>query len=201
MSQKGRCGAAIHIIPSSTHLLELVFHSLSFNSIHVQLLQQKLRAARRSDKVHVSGSYAPTVLRRHILYRVVAVLVVQEGKVLFEGGRSAAGPIADLVLAFLLLEDHPHHVLRGDVVVLPVGRAFAAAVVQLHRLVALKAETQFTHSQLQLPHGARLRPPGSFSPSGQLLIQPPALPSLPVQQSPDHMLKLALREALEHHGN
>lgn len=132
---------------------------------------------------------------------MIATLVVQEGKVLFESGRPAAGPVADLVLAALLPEARPHHVLHGDVVVVPVGHAFAAAVAQQHRLIAIIAETQFTHSQLQLPQGAGLRPPRSFSPTGLLLIQAPAPPPLPVEQGTDHMLKLALCEALEHHGN
>lgn len=131
---------------------------------------------------------------------MIATVVVQEGEVLFEGGRPAAGPVADLVLAAPLLEARLHHVLHGDVVVVPVGRALAAAVAQQHRLVAVIAETQFAHGQLQLPQGAGLGPPGSFSPSGLLLTQAPALPPLPVEQGPDHMLKLALREALEHHG-
>lgn len=151
-------------------------------------------------QVHFSGSYAPTVLCRHILYRVIATLVVQEGKVLFERGGSAAGPFADFVLAALLPEARPHHVLHGDVVVVPVGRALAAAVAQQHRLVALVAETQFAHCQLQLPQRAGLRPAGSFSPSGLVLAQAPAPPPLPVEQGSDHVLKLALREALEHHG-
>lgn len=132
---------------------------------------------------------------------MIAALVVQEGKVLFECSGPAAGPVADLVLAAFLHEARPYHVLHGDVVVVPVGRAFAAAVAQQHRLVAVIAETQFTHGELQLPQGAGLRPPGSFSPSGLLLAQAAALPSLPVKQRPDHMLKLALCEALEHHGN
>lgn len=151
--------------------------------------------------MHFSGSYTPTVLRRHVLYRVIATLVVQEGKVLFECSRPAAGSVADLVLAALLPEACPHHVLHGDVVVVPVRRAFAAAVAQQHRLIAVIAKTQFTYGQLQLPQGAGLRPPGSFSPTGLLLIQAPSPPLLLVEQGPDHMLKLALREALEHHGN
>lgn len=132
---------------------------------------------------------------------MIAALVVQEGKFLFESGGSAAGPVANFVPAVLLPEACPHHVLHGDVVVVPVGGAFAAAVAQQHRLVALIAETQFTHGQLQLPQRAGLRPPGSFSPSGLVLTQAPALPSLPVEQGPDYMLKLTLCEALEHHGN
>lgn len=132
---------------------------------------------------------------------MIAALVVQEGNVLFERGGPAAGPIANLVLAALLREASPHHVLHGDVVVVPLGRAFAAAVAQQHRLVALIAKTQFTHGQLQLPQGAGLRLPGSFSPSGMLVTQASVLPSLPVKQGPDHMLELALCEALKHHGN
>ena len=132
---------------------------------------------------------------------MIATLIVQEGKVLLESDGPAAGPVAHLVLAALLPEARLRHVLHGDVVVVPVRRAFAAAVAQQHRLVALVAETQFAHGQLQLPDGAGLRPPGSFSPSGLVVTQASALPSLPVEQGADNLLELALREALEHHGN
>lgn len=135
------------------------------------------------------------------MYRVVVAFVIQEGKVLFKCSRPAAGPRAHFVLAALLPEHHLPHVLHGDVVVVPLRLAVARAVVQQHGLVALVAETQFAHCQLQLPQRAGLRPAGSFSPSGRVLPQALALPSLPVQQGFDHMLKLALREALEHRGN
>lgn len=147
------------------------------------------------------GSYAAAVLCRHILYRVIAALVVQEGKFLFVRRRPAAGPVADLVLAALLPEARPRHVLHGDVIVLSVGRAFAAAVAQQDGLVAVVAQTQFAHCQLQLPQRAGLWPPGPFSPPGLRLTRTVALPFFPVEQGPDHMLKLALRKALEHHGN
>lgn len=147
------------------------------------------------------GSYAAAVLRGHVLYRVITALVVQEGKFLFVRRRSAAGPVADLILAALLPEPRPRHVLHGDVIVLPMGRAFAAAVAQQNGLVAVVAEAQFAHCQLQLPQRAGLWPPGPFSPPGLRLARTVALPSFPVEQGPDHMLKLALRKALEHHGN
>lgn len=148
------------------------------------------------------GSYTPTVLRRHVLNRVIATVVVQEGKVLLERRRPAAGPVTDLVRAALLLEARPPHVVHGDVVVVPLCRALAAAVAQQYRLVALVAETQFAHGQLQLPDGAEPGRPGSSSPTGLIPTQTPAPPPpLPVQQGPDHVLELALCEALEHHGN
>lgn len=138
------------------------------------------------------------MLCRHILYRVIAAFVVQEGKVLFESYWPAAGSIADSVLAALHSEDFPSHVLHGDVIVLPVRHAFAAAIAQQHCLIAVIAQTQFAYGQLQLPYGAGLRPAGPFSPSSQVVTQEPALSPLPVKQGSDHMLKLALCEALEH---
>lgn len=141
-------------------------------------------------------SYTSTVLRRHILHRVVAAVVVQEGEVFFERRGPTAWAVADLVPAALLGETALHHVLHGDVVVVPLRRALAAAVAQHDGLVALVAQTEFAHRQLQLPQGARPGPPGSFSPTGLL-----PLPPLPVQQRPDHVLQLALREALEHGGD
>lgn len=129
------------------------------------------------------------------------VLVVLEGKLFFISDGPAAGPVADLVLAALLFEACPHHVIHGEVVVLPVFQAFPAAVAQQQRLVAVIAETQFTYGQLQLPQRAGLGPPRSFSPSRLVLSQEPALPPLPVQQGADHMSKFALREALEHRRN
>lgn len=132
---------------------------------------------------------------------MIAAFVVQEGEVLFESDRPAAGSVADFVLAALHSENFPRHVLHGDVIVLPVRHAFAAAVAQQHRLVAVVAKSQFAHSQLQLPYGAGLRPAGSFSPSSQVITQEPALSPLPVKQGSHHMLKLAFREALEHLRN
>lgn len=178
----------------SLSLYSIVSCFLSFNSFHVQPFQQGLR-------VSLSGSYTPTVLCRHILYSVIAALIVQEGKVFFKRSRSAAGPVADLILASLLLETCPHHVLHGDVIVVPMGHAFTTAVAQQHCLVTLVAEAKFTHSQLQLPQRAGLWPPGSFSPSALVVTQALAPSPLFVQQGLDHMLKLTLREALEHHGN
>lgn len=131
---------------------------------------------------------------------MIATVVVQKGKVLFESSRSAAGPVDNFVLAAFLLEARPHHVLHCDVVVMPVGCAFTTAVTQQHCLIALITETQFAHCQLQLPQSAGLLSAGSFSPSGLFLSQASALPLLLVEQGSDHMLKLALREALEHHG-
>lgn len=151
--------------------------------------------------VPLLGSYAATVLCGHVLYRVITALVVQERKFLFVRRRPAAGPVADLILAALFLEPRPRHVLHGDVIVLPVGRAFAAAVAQQNSLVAVVSEAQFANCQLQLPQRARLWPPGPFSPPRLRLTRTLTRPSFPVEQSPDHMLKLALREALEHHGN
>lgn len=133
---------------------------------------------------------------------MIATVVVQEGKVFFKSRWPAAGPIADLVLSALLLEaPSKHHVPHGDVIIVPLGCAFAAAVAQQHCLIAVIAKTQFTHSQLQLPYGAGFRPAGSFSPTGLLLVHTPASPTLPLEQLSYHMLKLALCEALEHHGN
>lgn len=146
-------------------------------------------------------SYTSAVPRRHVLHRVVAAIVVQEGEVFFERGGPAAGPVADLVLAALLGETRLHHVLHGDVVVVPLRRALAAAVAQHDGLVALVAQTQFAHRQLQLPQGTGPGPPRSFSPAGLLPTRAPALPPLPVEQRPDHVLELAFREALEHGGN
>lgn len=131
---------------------------------------------------------------------MVAAVVVQEGKILFEGGGPATGAVAHLVPAALPPEAAPRHVLHGDVVVVPVGRALAAAVAQKHRLVAVVAQAQFADRQLQLPHRAGLGSAGSLSPSGLALAVVPALPSLPVQQSAYDMLQLALREALEYRG-
>lgn len=142
------------------------------------------------------GSYTPTVLGRHVLHRVVAAVVVQEGEVFLEGRGPTARPVADLVLAALLGETAQHHVLHGDVIVVPLRRALAAAVAQHDGLVALVAQTQLAHRQLQLPQGTRPGPAGSFSPAGLL-----PLPPLPVQQRPDHVLQLAFREALEHAGD
>lgn len=45
LSQKGCHGAASNIFPAFPLFLEFIFHSLSFNIIHVQLYQQRLRAA------------------------------------------------------------------------------------------------------------------------------------------------------------
>lgn len=128
---------------------------------------------------------------------MIAASVVQEGEVLLECNRPAAGAFANLTAP---LEACSHHVVHSDVVVVTVFCAFAAAVVQHHRLIAFIAETQFTHSHLQLLQNAGLRAPGSFSPSGLALARAPAL-SFPVQKFPDHMLKLAFCEALEHHGD
>lgn len=97
------------------------------------------------------------------------VLVIHEGKVMFEGRRPAAGPVAHSVLAALLPEPCSHHVLHGDVIVVSMRGAFTAAVTQKYGFVALVAQTQFTHGELQLPDGAGLRPPSSFSPSGLAL--------------------------------
>lgn len=132
---------------------------------------------------------------------MILALVVQEGKFLFIGRRPAAGPVADLILPALLPEPRPRHVLHGDVIVLPMGRALAAAVAQQNSLVAVVAEAQLAHRQLQLPQRAGLGPPGPFSPPGLRLTRTVALPFFPVEQGPDHMLKLALRKALEHHGD
>ena len=188
--------------PSHPFLLSLSLYSIDFFfSASMFKCSWELRAARREDKSVSSGSYTSAVLRRHVLYRVIATPVVQEGKVLLERGRPAAWSVTDLVLTAFLPEARPHHVLHGDVVVVPVGCALAAAVTQQHRLVAVVAESQFANGQLQLPQGAGLRPAGSFSPSGLLVSQATALPPLPVKQGADHLLELALRETLEHRGN
>lgn len=120
------------------------------------------------------------MLCRHFLYRVIAALVVQEGNVLLVRDGPTAGRAVHLVLAAFLSKTRLFHVLHGDVIVAPVACAFAAAVAEQHRLVAFVTQTQFAHSQLQLPHGAGFLPPGSFSPSGLALVQP-ALLALPVQ--------------------
>lgn len=187
-------------ISSFPPFLEFIFHRFFFSASMFKC-SWELRAARREDKSVSSGSYTSAVLRRHVLYRVIATPVVQEGKVLLERGRPAAWSVTDLVLTAFLPEARPHHVLHGDVVVVPVGCALAAAVTQQHRLVAVVAESQFANGQLQLPQGAGLRPAGSFSPSGLLVSQATALPPLPVKQGADHLLELALRETLEHCGN
>lgn len=132
---------------------------------------------------------------------MIAALVVQEGNVLLVSGGPATRAAVHLVLAALLPETRLPHVLHGDVVVAPVARALAAAVAEQHRLVALVAEAQLAHGHLQLPQGAGFGPPGSFSPARLVLIQAPALLPLPVQQGLNHMLQLALCEALEHHGD
>lgn len=147
------------------------------------------------------GSYAATVLGRHVLNDVVAAPVVQEGERLLEGRRPAARPAAHLVPA-AVLEGRLDHVPHGEVVVLPVGRAPAAAVLQNHLLVALVAQAQLAHLQDQLPQVAGPGLPGSLSPGGLAVVEGGlAPPSLPVQQISNHVLELALREALEHHGN
>lgn len=132
---------------------------------------------------------------------MIAAIVVQEGKFLFECGWPAAGPVADLVVKALPLEDGPLYVFHANVVIVPVSCARAAAVVQQQCLIAVVTETQLTHSQLHLTQGAEVLPPGSLSPPGLVSTQAPAPPLLPVEQRPDHMLKLALCEALEHGGN
>lgn len=171
---------------------------LSFNSVDCS---KEAESSKKRWQVISRGSYTPAVLRWHVLYRVIATLVVQEGKFLFESCGPAAGPLAHPVFATLLPEARPHHVLHGDVIALLMLCALAAAVAQQHRLVTVIAEAQFAHGQLQLPQRAELRLPGSFSPPGLLLTLTPTPPLLPVKQGPDHMLKLALREALEHDGN
>lgn len=132
---------------------------------------------------------------------MVAAPVVQEGERLLEGRWPAARPAAHLVPA-PVVEGRLDHVPHGEVVVLPVGRAPPAAVLQNHLLVALVAQAQLAHLQDQLPQVAGPGLTGPFSPGGLVVVEGGLAPSpLPVQQISDHVLELALREALEHHGN
>lgn len=130
---------------------------------------------------------------------MILEVVAQKAQVHIIFSGSAAGS-TNFVPETPLFEACPNHVLHGHVVILPGGGAFTSTVVHLNCLPALIAETQLTHFQVQCLQRALFRPVGSFSPSGLLLANRLAFRSLPVKQRLNHVLKLALCEALEHHG-